>query len=209
MMLNELLKRYPAISNCQNELKQAVETLIRCYETGGKVLICGNGGSCADSDHIVGELMKGFLKKRPLSDIKKASMKARCSLVDDTMLSKLQGGLPAISLPTISALNSAFCNDVDPELVYAQPLLALAGNHDVLIAISTSGNSKNVFGAVKTAKALGIPIIGLTGAGGGKLKETADIAICVPETETYKIQELHLPIYHYLCATVEEHFFKE
>ena len=131
-----------------------------------------------------------------------------CNLVDDELLSKLQGGLPAIAIPSINALNSAFCNDVDPELVYAQPLMSLAKENDILIGISTSGNSKNVFGAVKVAKALGIKVIGLTGKKGGKLKETADICICAPETETFKIQELHLPIYHYICAAVEEHFFQ-
>ena len=171
------------------------------------MLLCGNGGSCADCEHIVGELMKGFLKKRPLCESKRADMKIRCDLVDDELLSKLQGGLPAIAIPSITALNSAFCNDVDPELVYAQPLMALAKENDILIGISTSGNSKNVFGAVKVAKALGIKVIGLTGKTGGKLKESADICICAPETETFKIQELHLPIYHYICAQVEKYFF--
>lgn len=207
-MLNELLNRYPALAVCREEIEKAVQAMISCYEKGGKLLLCGNGGSCADCEHIVGELMKGFLKKRPLNDSKKAEMKSKCDLVDDELLGKLQGGLPAIAIPSITALNSAFCNDVDPELVYAQPLMSLAKENDILIGISTSGNSKNVFGAVKVAKALGIKVIGLTGKTGGKLKETADICICAPETETYKIQELHLPIYHYLCAAVEEHFFK-
>ncbi len=208
-MLNELLKRYPSLEYCKEDIVKAEKALIECYTNGGKVIICGNGGSCADSDHIVGELMKGFLKFRPLSDDKKAEMKKNCDLVDDELLSKLQGGLPAISLPSITALNSAFCNDVDPELIYAQPLIALAKENDVLIGISTSGNSKNVFGAVKVAKALGIKVIGLTGKTGGKLKGVADITICAPETETFKIQELHLPIYHYLCAAVEDYFFEK
>lgn len=207
-MLNELLNRYPALAVCREEIEKAAQAMISCYEKGGKLLLCGNGGSCADCEHIVGELMKGFLKKRPLNDSKKAEMKSKCDLVDDELLGKLQGGLPAIAIPSITALNSAFCNDVDPELVYAQPLMSLAKENDILIGISTSGNSKNVFGAVKVAKALGIRVIGLTGKTGGKLKETADICICAPETETYKIQELHLPIYHYLCAAVEGHFFK-
>ena len=207
-MLNELLNRYPSLCDCKEEIEKAADAIITCYEKGGKVLLCGNGGSCADCEHIVGELMKGFLKKRPLSESQKAEMKSRCDLVDDELLSKLQGGLAAIAIPSITALNSAFCNDVDPELVYAQPIMSLAGKNDLLIGISTSGNSKNVFGAVKVAKALGIKVIGLTGKKGGKLKETADICICAPETETFKIQELHLPIYHYLCAAVEEHFFE-
>lgn len=208
-MLNELLLRYPQLTSCKEDIKNAVKMIIDCYENGGKVMLCGNGGSCADCDHIVGELMKGFLKLRHLSDETKAEMKKNCDSVDDEILSKLQGGLPAISLPSITALNSAFCNDVDPELMYAQPLMALANKNDILLGLSTSGNSKNVFGAVKVAKALGIKVIGLSGKTGGKLKTLADICICAPETETFKIQELHLPIYHYLCAVVEEHFFKD
>lgn len=208
-MLSELISRYPALNEIKEDIINATYAIIRCYENGGKVLLCGNGGSCADCEHIVGELMKGFLKLRPISDDKKAEMKANSPFVDDEMLSKLQGGLPAISLPSMTALNSAFCNDVDPELIYAQPLMALGNKGDILIAISTSGNSKNVFGAVKVAKALGVTVIGLTGKTGGKLKENADICICAPETETFKIQELHLPIYHYICAEVEAHFFEE
>lgn len=207
-MINELLNRYSSLCECKEDIEKAAKAIIECYENGGKLLLCGNGGSCADCEHIVGEMMKGFLKKRPLNDSKKAEMKSKCNLVDDELLSKLQCGLPAVAIPSINALNSAFCNDVDPELVYAQPLMSLAKENDILIAISTSGNSKNVFGAVKVAKALGIKVIGLTGKKGGKLKEAADICICAPETETFKIQELHLPIYHYICAAVEEHFFQ-
>lgn len=207
-MINELLNRYSSLCECKEDIEKAAKAIIECYENGGKLLLCGNGGSCADCEHIVGEMMKGFLKKRPLNDSKKAEMKSKCDLVDDELLSKLQCGLPAVAIPSIDALNSAFCNDVDPELVYAQPLMSLAKENDILIGISTSGNSKNVFGAVKVAKALGIKVIGLTGKKGGKLKETADICICAPETETFKIQELHLPIYHYICAAVEEHFFQ-
>ena len=208
-MLNELLSRYPQLEICKKDIENAVEAIINCYENGGKLILCGNGGSCADCDHIVGELMKGFLKLRPLSDEKKFEMKKNCDLLDDELLSKLQGGLPAISLPSITALNSAFCNDVDPELIYAQPLMSLANENDILIGLSTSGNSKNVFGAVKVAKALGIKVIGLTGKTGGKLRECADICIKAPETETFKIQELHLPVYHYICAAVEEYFWSE
>lgn len=208
-MLEKLMERYPSLNSCREKITAAAQAIIDCYECGGKVLICGNGGSCADSDHIVGELMKGFLKRRALCAEQREKMKQNTALVDDALLDKLQSGLPAISLPSIPALNTAFCNDVDPELVYAQPLMSLGSRGDVLIAISTSGNSKNVFGAVRVAKALGLTVIGLTGALGGKLKETADIPICVPETETYKVQELHLPVYHYLCAAAEAHFFKE
>lgn len=208
-MLNELISRYPALSVCESEIKKAAETMIGCYEKGGKIMLCGNGGSAADCEHIVGELMKGFLKLRPIEENAKNEMMKSSPLLDGELLSKLQRGLPAISLPHISALNSAFCNDVDAELIYAQSLFALGKRGDVLIALSTSGNAKNVAAALKVAKALGITVIGLTGAKGGFLRENADVCICAPENETFKIQELHLPIYHYLCAAVEEHFFSK
>lgn len=207
-MLKELIERYPVLAACENDIKNTVDAMIACYERGNKILLCGNGGSCADCDHIVGELMKGFLKLRPISKTEKERMAAASPALDEEILSKLQCGLPAISLPSIAALNSAFCNDVDPELIYAQSLFALAKEGDLLIGLSTSGNAKNVFAAVKVAKALGVTVIGMTGAKGGKLYENADICIRVPENETFKIQELHLPVYHYLCAAVEEHFFK-
>ena len=208
-MLNELISRYPALSVCKEEIEKAAETMIGCYEKGGKIMLCGNGGSAADCEHIVGELMKGFLKLRPIEEDAKNEMMKSSPLLDGELLSKLQRGLPAISLPHISALNSAFCNDVDAELIYAQSLFALGKRGDVLIALSTSGNAKNVAASLKVAKALGITVIGLTGAKGGFLRENADVCICAPENETFKIQELHLPIYHYLCAAVEEHFFSK
>lgn len=206
-MINDLIKRYPALEECRADVEKAKNAIIDCYENGGKLLLCGNGGSAADCDHIVGELMKGFMLGRALCDEKKAEMKKNCPELDDTLLSKLQGALPAISLPSVTALNSAFCNDVDAELVYAQPLMSLAKEGDILVALSTSGNSKNVVAAAKVARALGIRVLGLTGRGGGRLAALSDILICAPEAETYKVQELHLPIYHCLCAAVEKHFF--
>ncbi len=208
-MIRDLIERYPVLSECKNEIINAENAIIECYKNSGKLLLCGNGGSCADCDHIVGELMKGFLKQRPISVEKKKLMMDRCGQIDDEFLSKLQSGLPAISLPSITALNTAYSNDVDAELIYAQSLMALADEKDILIAISTSGNSKNVTAAAKIAVGLGVKVIALTGSMGGKLKKLADIAICVPATETYKIQELHLPVYHYICAAVEEHFFQK
>ena len=206
-MLNDLFTRYPQLSECAGTLEKAAAALVNCYRSSGKLLLCGNGGSHADCDHIVGELMKGFLKKRPLTTEQKAKMTSLSPLLEEETLSKLQGGLPAISLPSMTALNSAFCNDVDPELIYAQSVMALGKKNDVLIALSTSGNAKNVFSAAKVAKGLGIRVIALTGKTGGMLKECSDICITVPETETYKVQELHLPVYHYLCAAVEDVFF--
>ena len=153
-MLKDLLKRYPCLSEIENDIRKTADTIINCYENGGKLLLCGNGGSCADCEHIVGELMKGFLKKRPVSNIKREEMKANCPCLEDEIISELQCGLPAVPLTSMTALNTAFCNDVDPELIYAQPLMALGNEKDILIAISTSGNSKNVYTAAKVAKAL-------------------------------------------------------
>ena len=208
-MLNELIKRYPGLDGIKAYIEKATEEIILCYEKGGKLLLCGNGGSSADCDHIAGELMKGFLKKRPLEKAKIEEMKKNMPSCDEELLSELQCGLPAISLPSMTAVNSAFCNDVNPKLIYAQGVLALGKKGDILIAISTSGNSENVCAAAKVAKGLGCIVISLTGNDGGKLKAYSDVCICVPEKETFKIQELHLPIYHYICAAVEAHFYKE
>ena len=206
-MLNELLKRYPCLESTREDILKAEKALITAFKNGNKLLICGNGGSCADCEHIVGELMKGFLSKRPLTEEQKAEMKANCPEIEEKNLSLLQRAVPAIALPSFTALNTAFCNDVEPELVFAQCLMGLGKKDDILLCISTSGNSKNVVAAALTAKALGLKTIGLTGKTGGKLKSICDICICVPETDTFKVQELHLPVYHYLCARVEEEIF--
>ena len=206
-MLNELLTRYPSLNECNDAIVNADKAIIDTYENGGKLLVCGNGGSCADSEHIVGELMKGFLSMRPLDEDYKNELKAANPELDDEMLSRLQGALPAISLTGHPGLSSAFLNDVDPSLIFAQQLFGLGNCGDVFIGITTSGNSGNVVKAAQLAKALGLTVIGLTGQKGGKLKEIADVCVCVPETETFKVQELHLPVYHYLCASAEKHFF--
>lgn len=206
-MLNELLKRYPCLESAREDILKAEDALINGFKNGNKLLLCGNGGSCADCEHIVGELMKGFLSKRPLTESQKAEMKANCPEMDENYLSLLQRAVPAISLPSFTALNTAFCNDAEPELIFAQSLMGLGEKGDMLMAISTSGNSRNVVAAALTAKALGLKTIGLTGKTGGRLKEICDICICVPETETFKVQELHLPVYHYLCASVEKELF--
>lgn len=206
-MLNELIERYPALSDSRESIELALKKIIGCFERGGKLLLCGNGGSAADCDHIVGELMKDFLIKRPLDGNLKVGMMRRSPRLNESVLNNLQLGLPAISLPSITGFNTAFCNDRDPELVYAQGVLALAREEDVLIAISTSGNAKNVLRAAEVARGLGNTVIGLSGITGGELKGVCDACICVPETETYKIQELHIAVYHYLCAAAEKHFF--
>lgn len=195
--MENLLKRYPALENASDSIQKALKMIIEVYENNGKVLICGNGGSAADSEHIVGELMKGFMLKREVKD-ERIPEDLRCGL---------QGALPAISLPSQSAVLTAFINDVDPEMAYAQLVYGYATDKDLIIGISTSGNSKNVVNAVRVAKAVGAKTISLTGMKDSKLSEISDITIKVPETETYKIQEYHLPVYHYLCAVVEKHFF--
>lgn len=202
-----LYERYAVLSTAKYDIEKAKDTVIASFKAGGKLLLCGNGGSAADCEHIVGELMKGFLSGRHLSDEQKQAMIKNANYINRDWLNKLQGGLPAIALTSATALNSAFCNDVDPELVYAQQLMGLAKKEDVVFCISTSGNSKNVCAAATVGKALGVKVIALTGKGGGRLKEIADVCICAPETETYKVQELHLPIYHYICAEAEKYFF--
>ena len=196
-MLTELLERYPKLLSCKDDILRARETLIHCYKKKGKLLLCGNGGSASDCDHIVGELMKGFLLKRKVDDKK----------IPENIREHLQGSLPAISLSSHTALMSAFINDVEPSMVYAQMLYGYARPNDVFIGLSTSGNSANVVNAAAVAKAIGIGTIALTGKNGGALSKICDVTIRVPETETYKVQELHLPVYHYLCAEVEKYFF--
>ena len=197
-----LMERYPSLEVCRADIVDAAQTIIDMHKKGGALLICGNGGSSADAEHISGELLKGFLKKRPLSDSESASL-------PDAIAQGLQGGIRAIPLTSLTALGTAFSNDVDAELVYAQLVWALGDGNSVFLGISTSGNAKNVSSAALVAKAKGLKTIGLTGVGGGKLAEICDTCIKAPECETYKIQELHLPIYHAICAQVEEEFFTE
>ena len=207
--VTQLIWRYPVLKANEKEIRQMCDAVIRSYESGGKLLVCGNGGSCADAEHIVGELMKGFLKLRPIADEKKAKMLDAAPELADIGIEKRQQGLPAIALNNGAALTTAFANDCDPDLVYAQQVLGFGKKGDVFLGISTSGNAKNVYAAAAVAKALGLTTVALSGKSGGRLKEICDISIVVDEDETYMIQELHLPVYHALCATVEEHFFKE
>lgn len=205
-MLDSLTERYPVLSACENETEKLTEALIGCYKNGGKLLVCGNGGSAADAEHIVGELMKGFCRKRPLDENEKAELERYGE--DGVMLAnKLQSALPAISLFNETSLITAYSNDEDPSLIYAQQVYALGKPGDVLLCISTSGSSENVCLAVPAAKARGMTVAALTGKTGGKLKNICDICIAVPETETYKVQELHLPVYHAVCLCLEEEFF--
>ncbi len=200
-----LYERYPRLAECKEDIEKAVSLLFECFERGGKLLICGNGGSSADADHIVGELMKGFLKKRPLDE--KTKEKLQKAGLDGARISSLQGALPAMSLSSQTAFLSAYANDADPDLVYAQEVIGYGKPGDVLLCISTSGNSKNVVFAAKTASALGLTTVALTGKNESELSKICSVAVRVPETETYKVQELHLPVYHYICERIEAKFF--
>lgn len=206
-ILDNLIHRYPVLESCKESIWKAYGTIVDCYKIHGKVLICGNGGSAADAEHIVGELMKGFILKRELEE----SMKQRFIKVDkavgDILANNLQGTLPAIALTSQSALCTAFSNDVHPDLIFAQQVLGYGRDLDVFIGLSTSGNSKNVVYGVYTAKALNMKTIGFTGQSGGIMKEICDITIQVPKESTFEIQELHLPVYHALCQMLEEFFF--
>ncbi len=207
--VRELVARYPSLAPLGAQVEGAISLLITAFEAGGKLLVCGNGGSAADSDHIVGELMKGFVAKRPLAPALRERLVAADAELGPRLAASLQVGLPAISLNGHQALSSAFSNDVDPTMVYAQQLLGYAAPGDVFLGISTSGNSRSVLGAAVAAKALGLKVIALTGEGGGKLAKQADILLAAPERETYKVQELHLPIYHTICLAVEAAFFPD
>lgn len=202
-----LVERYPKLEVCRQSIEDAYITLRECYENGGKLLVAGNGGSAADSEHIAGELMKRFEKPRPVSK-KFAQKLIEVDPVLGAELSRnLEQGLMAIPLVAHEALTTAYINDVDGLGVFAQQLYGFGRPGDVFLGISTSGNSKNVLSATVVARAEGIKVIGLTGANGGKLAEVSDVAIKAPETETYKVQECHLPIYHCLCLMLEDHFF--
>ena len=190
--IDYLIERYPALSVCRQSLTQAVEAIIESYRQGGKLIVCGNGGSASDSEHIVGELMKGFVKKRPVTDELYAKMQAVCPNEADYLRDNLQMPLPAISLMNAVALNSAFANDQAPDLAMAQQVLGLARPEDIFIGISTSGNSANVIYAIQMAKTLGTKTIGLIGNRHCRMQNLCDIVIAAPEMETYKIQELHL-----------------
>lgn len=203
----ELLTRYPKLEAVKTQMIAAYQVLEHCYEQGGKLLIAGNGGSSADAEHIVGELMKGFVKRRELPAEFQARLKAISPEHGELLGARLQGGLPAIALNGHPGLATAFLNDVDGEMIYAQQVCGYGTENDVLLALSTSGNAKNIDYAVTAAKAKGMRVIALSGKDGGKLSQRADVAIVVPEQETFKIQELHLPVYHALCLMLEERFF--
>ena len=211
--VDTLIARYPALEGCGTDIRAAITALCECYRAGGKLIVCGNGGSASDAEHIVGELMKGFLLPRHLDEAMLDKLHAVCDAKDpravDYFMQNLQGALPAISLPSQLAISTAFSNDQAPDLTFAQQVLGLGKEGDILLGITTSGNSKNVIYAFEIAKALGLTTVALTGTPGGRVAadDLADIVIKAPASETYVIQEYHLPIYHALCIAAEEAFF--
>ena len=199
-ILDELYVRYPQLKCCEGEIAKALDLLLTCYRGGGKVLTCGNGGSAADAEHIVGELLKKFRKHRDIDSGVAAKLPPE-------LVTKLEGALPAVSLVSMSGILTAFANDVAWETAFAQQVYGLGKPGDVLIALSTSGNSANCVNAALVAKAKGMKVVSMTGADGGRIAALSDTVIRVPEGETYRIQELHLPVYHALCAAIEEELF--
>jgi D-sedoheptulose 7-phosphate isomerase len=205
--IQQLIQRYPALEIVKKDISAAFEIIANSYANGGKLLIAGNGGSASDAEHIAGELMKTFEKKRTLPDsfimdIKKVNIE-----IAEYLIPRMQPGLPTIALSGHASLNTACINDIDGNITFAQQVYGYGKETDVLLAISTSGNSKNVLYAAAVAKAKKLKIIALSGGSGGALRNFADVNIIVPETETFKIQELHLPVYHCLCQMLENHFF--
>lgn len=207
--IEKCIEKYPILSYCKDEISAAVKAICKGYENKGKLLVCGNGGSAADSGHIAGELMKGFNKLRPLPENEIETLSANYGEYGETLGKSLQGGLPVIALPDQTALFTAFCNDVDPNSVYAQMTYAYAQNNDVFIGISTSGNSDNIIKAAMVARLKGATTIALVGENKCKLDNYCDIVIHAPGKTTPDIQELHLPIYHAICSEIEDYFFQE
>lgn len=204
-----LIERHPVLEECKQDIINAYFIMEECYENDGKLLVAGNGGSAADSEHIAGELMKRFKIPRPVSDEYAKKLVEIDSKRGPGLAKNLERSLMAIPLVANEALTTAYINDVDGLGVFAQQLMGFGREGDVFLGISTSGNSKNIMNATVVARASGIKVIGLTGAKGGELAPVSDVAIKVPETETYMIQELHLPVYHCLCLMLEDRFFGE
>lgn len=206
-ILKNLIERYSNLIHLESSIEEAVKIIVRAYNNGGKVLVCGNGGSSADSDHVVGELMKSFEMKRPLDQAVQKNLRALFPERGDFLAENLQQGLSAISLSAHSALISAISNDIGGDLIFAQQVVGYGNPGDILLAFSTSGNAQNVIDALIVAKAKGLKTIGMTGETGGKMQAYCDLLINVPETRTAFVQELHLPVYHAICLMVESTIF--
>lgn len=202
-----LVNRYPVLESTRQDIKNTYIVLEECYKSKGKLLVAGNGGSAADAEHIVGELMKGFKLARKLDSSMQQKLIEQDEKLGQVLADNLQGALPAIALDGHLALTTAYMNDCEPLLCFAQQVNGYGNKEDVFVGISTSGNSKNILYAAVTAKAKGMKVVGLTGEKESKLSEIADVCIRVPQIETYMVQELHLPVYHCLCLMLEDRFF--
>jgi D-sedoheptulose 7-phosphate isomerase len=206
-VFKELFGRYKELDSCAGDIVRAGELLEQGIRRGKKILLCGNGGSAADADHIAGELVKSFCRQRPLDAALAEKLRALDHERGGTLARSLQAGIPAINLTGHIALSTAFGNDVDPYQVFAQQTLVYGAEGDILWGISTSGNAKNIYYAALVARAKGMPVLGMTGKDGGALKQHCDVCIKAPKTKTYEVQELHLPVYHALCRYLEECFW--
>lgn len=209
-IIDELIKRYGALEVCRTSLFDAVEKICDAFRNGNKLITCGNGGSAADAMHIVGELMKGFRLPREIEKFRPEFVQRAQELFPSDVeyfKANLQSALPAVSLVGETSLMTAFANDVTPRLIFAQQLFGIGRAGDVLLAISTSGNSDNVLFAVEVAKIMGITVVAMTGRRGGRLRHLSDVSVCVPADSSHTIQEFHLPIYHMLCLAAENEFF--
>ena len=198
--IDNLLERRPELASCRHDITRACEAMLTCFRSGNQVLLCGNGGSAADCEHIAGELVKRFSRPRPLAP-------ELAEKLGPDLTNNLHGALPALSLPSLVGFTTAFVNDDEPEYAFAQQVVAFGKPGDILLGISTSGNSKNILHAAKAAQALGLVTIGLTGESGGQLASSCDIMVKAPATEVPRVQELHLPVYHTLCQVVEDTLF--
>lgn len=208
ILIENFFKRNEKLNYLLKNIITTITEIVDCVKNGGKILICGNGGSAADSEHIAGELLKSFVKKRPMNDSIRQSLKSKFGEEGEFIADNLQEGVKCIPLTSFTAFNTAFLNDCNEKMLYAQLVNVLGDEKDIFIGISTSGNSKNVCYAAQMAKAKGLTVIGMTGEKGGKLKELSDVLLNAPSNETYKIQEYHLPIYHLLCLCIESEMFE-
>lgn len=206
-ILENLLEKYPQIETCRNEIQASFEILKGCYQAGGKLLICGNGGSAADSEHIVGELMKGYRKRREIPETFRSQLEKEFHQDGVHLAERLQGALPAISLASHSGLMTAISNDIGADMIFAQQVYGIGRANDALLGISTSGNAKNVILAFQISRSLGLKNIGLAGLNAKQMRSVCDVVVGVPWTETFEIQEGHMAVYHALCGMLEEEFF--
>ena len=207
--IKTLISRFPGLGECAPDIEKAIALVIRCYENSGKILTCGNGGSAADAEHIVGELLKGFCKCRPVPEETVLKLRELYPGDGDDIARNLQDPLPAIALTSHISFTTAYNNDKDARYTFAQGVYGLGQEGDVCIGLTTSGNSENIIIACKVSKARGLVTIALTGKDGGKIKDVCDVIIRVPAHETYIVQEYHMPVYHAICRAVEDHFFKK